>query len=154
MKSRLIASLAVGAAVMLSTTGCNMIAPQATTIQYAAAEGVNVPDSGAVEVRNAFIVATDDGAEGNFVAALINDTDSSQTLTFELDNGRITETVRIPARTTVSLGGEEEPILLVGLGALPGTTIEGYFESDGVGSPLVSVPVLDGTLDYLAPLVP
>ncbi|MDE0547133.1 DNA modification methylase [Microbacterium sp. C7(2022)] len=153
VKSRLIASLAVGAAVVLSTTGCNMIAPQATTIEYAAAEGINVPDSGPVEVRNAFIVATEDGAQGNFIAALINDTDSAQTLNIELDGG-ISETVRIPAYTTISLGADAEPLLIDGLDALPGTAIEGYFESGGTGSPLVDVPVLDGALDYLAPLVP
>lgn len=154
MKSRLIASLAVGAAIVLSTTGCNMIAPQATTIEYSAAEGVNVPDSGAVEVRNAFIVATDDGAEGNLIAALINDTDSSQTLNIELADGRVSESIRVPAYTTLSLGADEEPLLIVGLNALPGTVIEGYFESDGTGSPIVDIPVLDGELDYLAPLVP
>ncbi|MEV8267005.1 DNA modification methylase [Microbacterium sp. NPDC076911] len=156
MKSRLIASLAVGAALVVTTTGCSMIAPQATTIQYAAAEGVNVPDSGPIEVRNAFIVATDDGSEGNFIAALINDTDLSHTLSIQLGEGatKITETVRVPARTTLSLGADDEPLLLTDLDALPGTVVLGYFESDGTGSPIVDVPVLDGELDYLAPLVP
>ena len=43
-----------------------------TTINYAAAEGTNVFDSGPVQVRNAQIVANESGSEGNFVAALLN----------------------------------------------------------------------------------
>ncbi|MGZ0713067.1 DNA modification methylase (plasmid) [Coraliomargarita sp. W4R53] len=156
MKSRLIASLVVGAALVVSTTGCSMIAPQATTIQYDAAEGVNVPDSGPVEVRNVFIVANEDGSEGNLVAALINDSDQSHTLNIELGAGSstISKTVRVPAGTTISLGGDDAPLLINDLDAIAGTVIEAYFESDGTGSPVVDVPVLDGELDYLAPLVP
>ncbi|WP_349290468.1 DNA modification methylase [Microbacterium sp. 2FI] len=157
VKPRLIASLAVCAALAVGTTGCSMISSQATTIPYSAAEGVNVTGSGPLEVRNAFIVATDDGSEGNFVAAIVNDTDQSHTLTVELgeEGSTIDFTVRVPANSVVSLGGdEEEPILIEDLDTPPGADIPGYFQSgDGEGV-LVSVPVLDGALDYLAPLVP
>ena len=71
-KSRLIASIAIGAAVVLGTTGCSMISTQATTISYSAAEGVHIHGEGPLAVRNAFIVATADGSEGNFVAAIVN----------------------------------------------------------------------------------
>ena len=119
---RLIASLAIGGALVLTATGCSMISPQATTIGYSAAEGTNVPDSGPVEVRNAQIVANEDGSEGNFVAALINQTEDSQTLNVEFGEGGPTLTVRVPANTTVSLGSEEdEPLLIEDLDALPGT---------------------------------
>ena len=74
MKSRLFASLAVGAAVVLGTTGCNLVAPQATTIDYSASDGVNVPESGPLQVRNALIVADEEGTVGNFVAAIVYDT--------------------------------------------------------------------------------
>ena len=63
MKPRLIASLAIGALVVLGTTGCSMISTQATTITYSAAEGVNVHGAGPLEVRNALIVANEDGSE-------------------------------------------------------------------------------------------
>ncbi len=58
-----------------------MTATQATTIPYSAAEGVNVRGSGPLQVRNALIVANEDGSEGNFVAAIVNQTDESHTLT-------------------------------------------------------------------------
>ncbi|WP_426320877.1 DNA modification methylase [Microbacterium sp. E-13] len=155
MNRRLIASLAIGGALVLTTTGCSMISPQATTIGYSAAEGTNVHDSGPVEVRNAQIVANEDGSEGNFVAALVNQTEDSHQLSIEFGEGGTAVTVQVPAKTTVSLGSDEdEPLLVENLDALPGTDVTTFFQSGEAEGQLVSVPVLDGTLDYLAPLAP
>lgn len=154
---RLIAIGALAATAALGTTGCSMISPQATTIQYSAAEGVNIYDNGPLDVRNAYIVATDDGAEGNFVAAIVNDTDEAHTLRIEIGEGGGTEqlSVRVPARTTISLGAEgEDPLLVEGLDTPPGADVPGYFQSGEGEGALISVPVLDGALPYLAPLVP
>ncbi len=106
---RLIAVLAIGAAVALGTTGCSMISSYATTIPYSAAEGVNVHGAGPLEVRNAFIVATADGPKGNFVAAIINQTDKSETLHMEFGEGSsaIEKTIKVPANSVVSLGTED-----------------------------------------------
>ena len=155
--TRLIASVAVGAALILGTTGCAMISPQATTIEYSAAEGVNVYESGPLDVRNVFIVANEDGSAGNLVAAIVNQTDESETLRIELGEGAtsIPLTVYVPANSTVSLGTEgEDPILVEGLDTPAGADIAGYFQSGDAEGVLVSVPVLDGSLDYLAPLAP
>ena len=157
MKPRLIASLAIGALIVLGTTGCSMISTQATTIPYAAAEGVNVHGAGPLEVRNALIVANEDGSEGNFIAAIVNQTDKSQTLNMEFGEGAgaIEKSIRVPANSVVSLGTEDdEPILLKGLDTPPGADIAGYFQSGDAEGVLVSVPVLDGGLKYLAPFVP
>ncbi|GAA5090419.1 hypothetical protein GCM10025760_16010 [Microbacterium yannicii] len=152
---RLIASLAVGGALALTATGCSMISPQATTIPYSAAEGTNVHGSGPLEVRNALIVANEDGSEGNFVAAIINRTDDSHTLSVEFGEGGPALEVRVPANSTVSLGSEEdEPLLVEDLDALPGTDITTFFQSGDAEGTLVSVPVLDGSLDYLSALAP
>jgi hypothetical protein len=152
---RAIAALAVGGALVLTATGCSMISPQATTIPYSAAEGTNVHDSGPIEVRNAQIVANEDGSEGNFVAALINQTDDSHTLNIEFGEGGPTLTVRVPANKTVSLGSDEhEPLLVEDLNSAPGTDVSTFFQSGDSAGALVSVPVLDGSLSYLAPLAP
>jgi ABC-type uncharacterized transport system auxiliary subunit len=42
VNTRRLASVALAAAVVLSTAGCSMISPQATTISYSAADGVNI----------------------------------------------------------------------------------------------------------------
>lgn len=156
MKTRLIASVVVAAAVALGTSGCAMLAPQGTTIQYSPADGMNVPaSSGPLAVRNALVVANEEGTEGNFVAAIVNETDTAQVLHLEVGENAVKLTVRVPAEDTVSLGTEDtDPLLIEGLEARPGATVPIFFQSgDGEGA-RVDIPVLDGKLDYLAPLVP
>ena len=154
MKSRLVASAAISALVVLGATGCTFISPQSTKIEYSPSDGVNVPDSdGPLDVRNVFIVATEDGSVGNLVAAIVNPTDTRSTLTITLP-GIDPFTVTVPAGGTVSLGADEEPLRIVGLDTKPGATAEVHFQSgDGIGTK-TEVPVLDGTLPYYADLVP
>jgi len=160
VKTRLIASIALGAAVVLGTTGCNILAPQATTIDYSASDGVNVPaDSGPLHIRNAMIVANDDGTTGNFVAAVVNDTTEPLTLRLEVGEGSsaVRSSVNVLANRTLSLGDLADgvqPLRLDDIDAVPGSTVPVYFQSgDGQGA-LIQVPVLDGALEYLAPLAP
>lgn len=152
MKSRLIASIALGAAVLLGATGCSMVSPQATTIPYSPSDGVNVPDSGPIIVRNAMIVADDDGTAGNFIAALVNDTDQAESLIIGIDGDA--QTVRVPARTTVSLGVDTDPLLIPGLGVKPGNNVSVSFQSGDATGARLAIPVLDGTLPYYAEFVP
>ncbi|KAA9107538.1 DNA modification methylase [Microbacterium rhizomatis] len=155
MKSRLIASLAVGAAILLGTTGCSLLASQATTIPYSPSDGVTVAGSAPLKVRNALIVANEDGTVGNFVAAIVNDTSDPQVLSIEAGDGSIKKTVRVPANTTVSLGAEDtKPLRLEGINTKPGANLDMYFQSGDLGGVLATVPVLDGTLDYLTALAP
>ena len=153
MKSRLLASLAVSAVVVLGASGCSMISPQATTIAYSPAEGVAVPASGPVEVRNALLVADETGSSANFLAALINDTDESASIIIGV--GGETQRVRVDAHSTVSLGVDgEDPLLFEGLDTHPGATLAVSFQSgDGTGVER-EIPVLDGGLDYLEEYVP
>jgi hypothetical protein len=153
---RLIASLAVGGALVLATTGCSMISPQATTLPYSAAEGTNVHGSGPIEIRNAQLVANEDGSEANFVAALINQTEDSHTLNIEFGEGGPSLTIRVPAGETMSLGAEdgEDPLLVENLDSAPGTDVTTFFQSGDAEGVIASIPVLDGSLSYLAPLAP
>ena len=158
MKTRLLASVALGALVVLGTSGCAMLAPQSTTIQYSASDGMNVPSaSGPIAVRNALIVANEDGSEGNLVAAIVNPGDDPEVLNMQVGEGSsaIPLTVRVPAGDTKSLGdGDTEPLLIENLDTMPGATVSVYFQSgDGEGV-RVDIPVLDGTLEYLEPLAP
>ncbi len=153
MNTRRFASIALAAAVLLGATGCNMIAPQATTIPYSPADGVNVPDSGPLKVRNALFVSNEAGTSANFIAAIINDTDAPSALMVGIDGAN--KRVVVPAHTTVSLGVDDaKPLLFTGLKTRPGATIDVTFQSgDGEGV-LQATPVLDGTLHYLADFVP
>jgi len=154
VKSRLVASAALSAVVLLGATGCTFISPQATTIQYSASDGVNVSDAdGPIDIRNAFIVATDDGSVGNLIAAFVNPTDEKATLTLSVD-GIDSFTVTVPAGETVSLGADAEPLRVVDLDTKPGATIEVHFQSGDSTGVKTQVPVLDGALPYYADLVP
>jgi hypothetical protein len=156
VKSRLIASLGLSIAIVLGATGCAFMTPQSTQIQYSAAEGVNVYESGPLDVRNAFIVANEDGTLGNFVAAIVNDTDETHTLNVTIGEGDTVElSIRVPARSVLSLGSDDtDPIEIDGIELLPGADVPGFFESGDETGVLVSLPILDGALDYLADLVP
>ena len=159
MNSRLIASVALSAAVLLGTTGCAMLATQATEIPYSPADGVNIPDSGPLQVRNALILTDDEGETAYMVAAVINDTDESQTLTLELGEGSTaqTATVRVPAHENLSFGDSAEdtpPLELESIDAAPGSTIAVYFQSGDAEGVLYQVPVLDGELPYYSELLP
>jgi hypothetical protein len=154
VKSRLVASAALSALVLLGATGCTFITPQSTQIEYPASDGVNVSDAdGPLDIRNAFIVATEDGSVGNFIAAIVNPTDEKATLTLSVD-GIDSFTVTVPAGETVSLGANADPLRVVDLDTKPGATIEVHFQSGDSTGVKTQVPVLDGALPYYADLVP
>ena len=153
MNSRRLASVALAAAVVFATAGCSIISPQATTIDYSPAEGVNLMGTEPLKVRNALLVANESGTEANFLAAIVNDTDSAETLLVGIDGD--TQRVRVDAHSTVSLGFDgADPLLFEKIDAVPGTDVEMTFQS-GTGEVVSSrIPALDGTLDYLADFVP
>ncbi|MES2866118.1 MULTISPECIES: hypothetical protein [Microbacterium] len=154
MKSRLVASAAISALVLLGATGCTFITPQSTEIAYSASDGVNIADSdGPLEIRNAMIIATEDGATGNLIAAIVNPTDKPATLTVEIE-GLDPLTLRVGAGDTVSLGANAEPLRIDDLDTMPGATIKIYFQSGDATGTAADVPVLDGALSYYADLVP
>ncbi|WP_404438114.1 DNA modification methylase [Microbacterium aerolatum] len=154
MKSRLVASAAVSALVLLGATGCTFITPQSTEIQYSASDGINIPDSdGPLQIRNAMIIATEDGSTGNLVAAIVNPTKQAEVLTVELE-GAEPLTVRVGAGDTLSLGANAEPLRIDDLNTMPGATVEVYFQSGDATGSAAELPVLDGTLPYYSDLVP
>jgi len=159
VKSRLIASIVVGTAVVLGTAGCNLVAPQATTIDYSASDGVNVPASGPLEVRNALLVGDESGTVGNLVAAIVNPTDQPQTLNIEIGEGStaVKKSVTVKANSTLSLGessSDTPPMTFSDITAVPGSTVPVYFQSGDAQGALIDVPVLDGALEYLSTLAP
>ncbi|GAA4191595.1 hypothetical protein GCM10022219_10620 [Microbacterium oryzae] len=155
MNSRALASAALAGLVILGATGCQAVTSQATTISYSPSDGVSVPDAeGApIEIRNAVVIADDEGEQGNLAAALVNRTDSSETLTLEW--GDESTTVRVPADSVVSLGTTaEDPLLLDAIDTIPGATLPIYFQSGDAEGVLAEVPVLNGCLEQFEDLVP
>tara|TARA_R110002020_G_scaffold82795_4_gene205270 strand:+ start:537 stop:1007 length:471 start_codon:yes stop_codon:yes gene_type:complete len=156
VKSRRLASLALVAAVLVGTSGCTLISPQATLIPYAPADGVSA-HTGDVAVRNALIVS-DDGIDGNFLAAFVNESTDPVTLRVEYGEGSAkTElTVRLDASEAISLGmdGANDPLPFPDIDTMPGATMPVYFQAGDAEGSLVEVPILTGETDYLTPFVP
>lgn len=154
MKTRIIASLAAVGVVMLTATGCGLVTTQATTIEYTASDGVNLPveETAPLHVRNALVIADRDGAEGNLIAVLANTSEDTQTFSADWDGGSVS--VDVPAGETVSLGANADPELLTDLDTLPGETVSMYVQpGDGEGVQL-EVPVLNNCLTEYAALAP
>jgi hypothetical protein len=155
VKSRLIASLAVGAAIVLGSSGCAFITPQGTEIEYSPSDGVTVFGSAPLQVRNALVVANEEGTAGNLVAAIVNPTDGDLTLRMEVGEGRTPADIRVPANSVLSLGAEGTPPLpLDGFDVKPGANVSIYFQSGDVDGVSTDVPVLNGSLPYYATLAP
>lgn len=151
---RLVATAALGAAIVLGATGCTFMTHQATTNVYPSSDGVYTNDTGGpVKVRNAMVIATEDGSAGNLVAGLINDSGQDAELMIRVDGTELDEAITVPADDLVSLGANEEPLLIENLNVKPGSTVEVYFSSGDAGS-AIAVPVLDGALPYYTDLVP
>lgn len=154
-RSRLVASIALGAAVVLGATGCTFMTPQSTEIVYSPSDGVLVQGSAPLEVRNALVIANEDGTAGNLVAAIVNPTDGDLTLRMEVGDARTPAIVRVPANSILSLGAEgTPPLALEDFDAAPGTNIPIYFQSGDVNGVQTDVPVMDGSLPYYATLAP
>jgi len=154
VKSRLAASIALSALIIVGATGCAGITPQATTIDYSASDGANVPKSGPIEVRNAFFVADESGTTGNLVAGLVNTTSDSATIHITVGDGPA-QSVRVAGQKSVSLGGDDaQPLTFEGLDTKAGETVDVYFQSGDAEGIKYAIPVLDGTLPYYSTLVP
>ena len=149
-RARRAVAAAALAVLALGVTSCGAINQQATTMQYAASDGivVNVAD---LEVRNLMFVSKGANDEARAIGSIINNTAAAQTLTLKTATG--SATVSVPAKTVVKLEDDANKTTLPALGVLPGeqatTTI-----SVGSSSDEVQVPIVDGTLEEYRQYVP
>ena len=153
MKARLAASAALALGIAIGGSGCAMITYQATTEKYDASDGVSA-DLGAIELRNVLVVS-DDGEQGNLVAAIVNTGEDDATVEFEVvDSGERFE-VDVDAGDVVSLGAADEaPLTIEDLGAEVGGLVTIYVQHSGEEGQEIQVPVLDGRLPEYEDLAP
>lgn len=159
MKSRAVVSIALAAALGVSLSACNYFAPQRTTAQYSASDGVHAT-AGELELRNLMVIAPaaeqgEGATSAVLVGAVSNPSREATTLTASYEGG--TAEIAIPAgETLVSLSfGEGETVTLTGGEFVPGQELDVTFTPSGKGSSVeVAVPILDGTLAEYSTLVP
>lgn len=155
MRARIVASAILATAILSGTVGCGLMAPQATTIQYDAGDGVGAR-VGDVSVRNAILIS--DGADSaNLVLTLVNSGDSSHVVGVQYASGgdKVTEELTVEANSTLALGGPDEaPLTLRDVDAQPGSLFPVFVQyGDETGAQLM-VPVLDDALAQYSTLVP
>ena len=131
MKIRAVAAAALALALGVGLTGCNMISPQRTQMEYAASDGINV-DLGSIAVRNALLIVDTDTAEAsqaNLVAGIVNRTTEDAQVTVALEGASPVQ-LSVPAQgdsNLVQFGfGDAGPEFVSG-SFTSGTTVEATF---------------------------
>lgn len=154
MRRRAVASVAVAALVLLGTSACNFVAPQATLDVYDASDGTSTT-VGDVKVLNAMLF-TETGEEANLVASVVNQSDSRVQLKLQYESGaeKVDKKFTIGAGEVQDLGGSGLDLVLEGIDAMPGDLFPIYLQyGDAEGQQLL-VPVLAGEMDHYADLLP
>ncbi len=147
MKSRVAASIALAAALMLGATGCTFSANIATEKPYDPSDGVGA-EVGELSIRNALLIG-DDPEELNLVMTVVSaaDTDRRVTVQWEADGERVTEEIFVSANGRTAFGGpEQDQLLITGSGATIGGLVPVFFAYPGAEGVEVLIPVLDGSL--------
>ena len=72
MQPRLAAAAAAAVVVAFAATGCNILTPQATTIDYDASDGVS-GSTGTVDIHNAMLIGDPDGDAFNLAVTFTNE---------------------------------------------------------------------------------
>ncbi len=148
MKSRLAASIALAAALMVGATGCTFSAEIATEKEYDPSDGVGA-EVGELAIRNALLIG-ETGEELNLVMTVASaaDVDRRLTVQWESEGERVTEAIVVAAGDRTRVGGpeDENQIVISGSGATIGGLVPVFFTYNGAAGVEVLVPVLDGAL--------
>jgi hypothetical protein len=155
VKARIAASVALAAALVLSTAGCSFFAAQATLKKYDPSDGVGTT-IGDVSVRNALLLSSD-GEEASLLINLINSGDDpiSVKIQYTGTDGKVTSTYRLSGGEAETFGAKNsKKIVFQDIGKKPGTLLPVYVTTgDRTGKELL-VPILDGTQAEYAGLLP
>ena len=155
--ARAAASVILAGALVLGTSGCTFLTTQATLIQYDPSDGVGTR-VGDVDVRNAIALLSDDGESVSLLLTLISTSDRTINVTMQYEAGgaRESTTKSVNPNSTSSYGNfvGEPQIIIVDPDTEPGALYPVYFQYGDVEGVELLVPVLDGSYEQYADLVP
>ena len=150
MKIRAVAASALALALAAGLTGCNMISPQRTTMEYAASDGINV-DLGDVHARNVLLLTDGTGSQANLVFTAVNTSGDDAQINLNIDGTAVNIPLPYtPGNDVTQVGfGDRGPQLVQG-NFTTGTTVEvtfqaSYTDADGARQTVEAthaVPVL------------
>lgn len=150
MKIRAVAASALALALAAGLTGCNMISPQRTTMEYAASDGVNV-DLGDVHARNVLLLTDGTGSQANLVFTAVNTSGDDAQINLNIDGTAVNIPLPYtPGNDVTQVGFGDGGQQLVQGNFTTGTTVEvtfraSYTDADGARQTVEAthaVPVL------------
>jgi hypothetical protein len=155
---RKLAGIALAAGVLVSVAGCSFNPNPESLQSYAPSDGVGTDlafskadRNQSIKFRN-FLILTD-GTNYNLYGTIINGGSKAQSVTLQLSSDSTqSQTVSVPAGQTVVFN--KDNATTVALSGKPGALLDFKVGSaNGSNWTTMSVPVLDGTLSYYAPLL-
>ncbi|HEY9477376.1 MAG TPA: hypothetical protein VIQ26_02990 [Microbacteriaceae bacterium] len=156
MRARGAALALLAAGVLVGTSACTYITPQATMTITDITEGVNAT-VGAIDVRNA-LVLSEDGDTGSFLVNLLNTSDKGVNVRVQYqdaDGAKMTELVFVNPGKLTSLGGPGgQQLVFRNMDTAAGDLLPVFIQYDKVPGAQLQVPVLDESIDYFAGLLP
>lgn len=158
MKSRIAASI-LAAGLLIGLTGCGMVTPIATQIEYNAGDGVSAT-LGDVALRNVFVVTNQTASKannGSLVLTAFNNgvTDQRVNVQYTSNGVKTNLYIDVPARSSIALGVDGvAPIPLTGIDSPAGSMMTITFQAGSAETQNVLVPVLDTTLEMYQDLGP
>lgn len=156
MRARLVASVALATLVLVVTSACTFLTPQATTQPYDPSDGVSAT-LGKVEVLNA-IILTDDGKTGSLLINFANRNATSATVNVQYEDAsgaKVDNSVYVGANDVKAIGGQGDArIVMTDVDAAPGSLFPVFVQSGSEPGTQMQVPVLDGSLPQYASLLP
>lgn len=147
MKTRVAASIALAAALMLGATGCTFASNIATEKPYDPSDGVGA-QVGELSIRNALLIG-DDPDQLNLVMTVVSAADSDRRVTvqWQAEGERVTDEIFVNANGRTTFGGpEDDQVLITASGATIGGLVPVFFAYPGAEGVEVLIPVLDGSL--------
>jgi len=144
---KIVTGVAIGAAVLLSTTGCSITSNIASLQQYSPSDGFSL-NYGDVKFRNFFYVVI--GDQRHLVGSVVNSGLESQTVTLQYSDAatglKTNYDLTVEAGQKIDFGFNENEALNFNLLGVAGGTTSFYVLQDGTPAKQFIVPVLDGTL--------
>lgn len=139
MQPRLAAAAAAAVVVVFAATGCNLITPQATQIEYDPSDGVSGV-TGAVTMHNAMLIGEPDGEELSLVVTFTNEGEGT-ILEVRVDDDA--QQIRVPEGVTTFGFPDEQQLIFPQTGELPfGSLRNVSFQADGAEPTGLGVPMI------------
>ena len=152
MQPRLAAAAVAAAVVAITATGCNILTPQATLIEYDASDGVSGA-TGNVEIHNAMLIGD---PEGELLSLAVTFTNEGEATFVEVRVDDTVEQVRVGEGVT-TFGFEEKIVVPSNPELVFGSLQNVSFQADGAEPNGLGVPTISTSLvgyETLAPTPP